>query len=172
MSKTVNWNSNYTPIKQKVAGKYNSYAEFIAKAKAVADDQKNAEDNLNKLLPALIKNLNMHIQRGLTIEVAAPFAYMTEVVVKGSTKANFVSGQEVCYAGSKLVIKGFEKTLNQMIFEDQTGKEVPIYIGTHTVGADGIPVRNEGYIGLLTRTNIYSEVKTLLDASDTINERE
>lgn len=127
------------------------------------DQMQKAEQLFRQMQPHLEAELKDRLVNGFEIEVTSPIRTFTEKVQKSSEKSNNISprfslGQETIPTGAKLLYKGCE--LNQMYFEDtNTGKEYGIFACDTVALGEMQAARNTGYIGLLTSTDIFQEVK-------------
>jgi hypothetical protein len=135
-----------------------SFQERMAQANAQQELMQKSADLFVKMKPLLEAELNNRCASRQTIVVNAPIQNLTERCAKSQTGAMFHQGNEVIPMGTRMVFDGME--LETLFFKSEDGsKEYAIHLGENVVVGKQQVVRNSGYIGLLTKTDIFDQVK-------------
>jgi hypothetical protein len=123
---------------------------------------------LENMKPLLVKSLHNRIQSREPIKVLQPIQNIAVTMSKGESSRPVMGGQ-VIPAGIELVYDGFE--LGQLFFKSyrngQEGPEYSIYTGENLVVGDQQVTRNAGLMGLLVKTDIFTQMVELLSQSET-----
>lgn len=164
--KKVVWtppSSIHNPKKQ--AGQYGSFKELVQKANRVREEQEQAQAYLHKAMPAMLKLLEMRLQKGEALRVMRPIRYQTSKLQSELQKSEyddgfynnpnrsandkFVDVVETVLPGTQLVLKALDPNLREFIFQDGGGKEYAIPFET----------RNQ----LMTQTDVFETVRGLFE---------
>ena len=123
------------------------------------DQLQKSEQLFRSMKPHLEAELRDRLVNGIEIKVGRPIRTFTETISKSeSPNPNWKTTQQVIPANATLLYKGCE--LDQMFFEDtRTGEEYSVHSGENVILGEMQVVKNSGYIGLLTQTDIFEEVK-------------
>ena len=124
-----------------------------------SNDLQKSEQLFRSMKPYLEAELRDRLVNGIEITVSRPIRTFTERISKSNSPTpSWSTGQEVIPTGATLFYKGCE--LDQMFFEDtRTGKEYAVHSGENVVLGEMQVAKNTGYVGLLTQTDIFEEVK-------------
>lgn len=152
----MNWNGNQGGGGARVI----TVADMLRKAQTDAATHLQEVDFFTKVKPLLEKCLQLKIQNRTPIRVLSSIQNITESLSKGEAASAGITG-EVIPAGTELVYDGFE--LGKMFFKCTDGKEYGIHTGENVMTGGMMPVRNPGLIGLLTKTDVYTTVMSLLE---------
>lgn len=135
-----------------------SFQERMAQANAQQELMQKSADIFTKMKPMLEQELMNRCTSRQSIVVTAPIQNLTERCAKSQTGAMFQSGSEVIQPGTKLVFDG--KELETLFFKSEDGtQEYAIHLGENIVVGKQQIVKNQGYMGLLTKTDIFTQVK-------------
>lgn len=167
MSK-IDWERMYKGALRGSRGKYGSFKQIMHQRQTqAAEAQRNAEV-FQKMQPLLRKSLFDHLIHRKPIVVKAPIDYHYEQFIKGGMHGVGVAKGQIP-AGTVLTFVQLEKSLGQWIFTDQKGTEYPLYSGEQIVlpGPQNTQhqVPNPAFWGLLTRTDIYTNLMEALNAA-------
>lgn len=138
-----------------------SEGEGIAKALSAHEKLEKASNLYNQMRPYLLEALKVRCASMAPIKVKTAIRTFVDRVQKSETKATFHTGVEIIPSGDTLTYAGHE--MGQMFFKsEKTDQEFGIHVGDLVNMGDGNVVRNTGFIGLLTNTDIFDEVKSNL----------
>lgn len=140
-------------------GQYGSYASLAQKAQAQADSIIKSAELFQKVKPMLNQVLTARIQSRMPIRVLQPIQFITERISKGESQSTSIITDTIP-SGLDLVFDGME--LGQMFFKgfrgDKEVGEYAIHTGENVVTGNQQVSRNTGLLGLLTKTDVMTEV--------------
>ena len=159
MSKTVDWNKYAKPpVQPKPAGKYASFKELLQKSQARQSEQEKAERIFKALRPRLNEKLLDYMINRKPIKVIEPITVLVDSLSKSERGGKYNVGYEQIPTNTELTFVNTQKTLGQWIFKSSDGREYEIYDNPVVMISPSETIKNPGLLGLLTKTNIYSEV--------------
>lgn len=124
MDKKVVWGEPILTKKERKAGEYGSYKEFLVKANKVHEEQQKAQEYLQKALKPMLMLLEMRLSKGSPLIVRRPLEYSCSKFNPQS--GSFVSAKDVVLPGTKLLLKSLDPHLREFVFIDGQGNEVAI----------------------------------------------
>lgn len=146
MSKKIDWSQTYTPKVGNIAGglgsrnKFGSMKESFQKSHELLQEQRKAEETLQKAFPIMSNILVQRMVEKRPLIVIRPLPYTTETLgedeeddgfyasVKKSENAQFKSVTKVIPVGTQLTFMQLEKSMNQLWFKTDSGEEIGIYV--------------------------------------------
>lgn len=135
-----------------------SFQERMAQANAQQELVQKSAELFARMKPMLEAELNNRCSSRQTIVVTSPIQNITERCAKSQSGAMFHQGNEIIPMGTRMVFDGIE--LETLFFKSEDGtQEYAIHLGENVVVGKQQVVRNQGYIGLLTKTDIFTQVK-------------
>jgi hypothetical protein len=158
-----------------------TYRERVAKSYEQLRAQERAAADFSRLEPLLKKSLLAHMVSRTPIRVERPMGYLTEELRKAQPmdeidrayyrqdkKASEDPGtyevvQKAIEPGTMLTFVRLDQAMGQWIFKSSTGETIEIYDKPTVAISKDRSVPNPGFWGLLTSTNIYSD---LVNGSD------
>lgn len=161
--KIVTWDQPKIASAAVKPGHYRSFAEFMAKANALAEEQQAAEAYLQKAMPAMVALLEFKMRTREPLLVMRPLRYQTSEIVKGDAiddafynrrsddrpADKFTDVIKTILPGTQLILKSLDTALSEFIFEDGMGNE-------HCLS---FSERNN----LMTQTSVFEEVRNYLE---------
>ncbi len=169
MSK-LDWNATYKGALRGKRGKYGSYKELMQKNHAEDAERKRQQEVFKKIEPFLRKSLLDRMANRKPIIVKAPLEYYFEEFIKGGLHGVKVSKGTIP-TGTELTFHQWDKSMGQWIFKSQDGTEYEIY-DQEVLTLPGPnntqhQTPNLGFWGLLTRTDIYTNLMEALNEAPT-----
>ena len=165
--KKVVWPEAKISSNNKKAGTYGSYREFLEKANKLREEQEQAQEYLQKAMPAMTKLLELRMANREALTVMRPFQYQTSEMPGQSSEeddgfynvrksesfnAKFVDVMKTVHPGTQLIFKALDTQMQEFIFEDGMGKEHAISFSDRDK--------------LLTCTNIFETIKQYFEKGD------
>ena len=172
MSKKIDWQSMYKApgTRNPDGSKRMTMKESFAKAHAKQAEIEKQQNEVNQLMPLLKKSLLDHIVNRKPITVTRQFNIVVEKVEKSAYGVKYVQAGEQIPAGEQLVFSHLDEMMGQFIFKSNTtGREYEIYTSPKIAWGEGMSAQqidNPGYYGLLLKTSIYDNLKTLLEGKN------
>lgn len=135
-------------------------AERMQKNEATRNQVGQNVQMFEQVKPLLMKCLEQRIQSRTPIKVLQPIEIVVERIAKSSTNASVNIAGDIIPSGLELVFDGME--LGQLFFKSyrngQEKAEYSIHLGENIVIGPQQVARNKGLMGLLTKTDITTEV--------------
>lgn len=135
--------------------------EVLSKAQSAHQQLQKAADLYQRMKPYLVEALKVRCSNMAPIKVKTPIRTFVDKIHKSEHGANFSTSSEIISSGDTLTYTGHE--MGQMFFKsEKTNREFGIHVGELVNIGGGEVIKNTGFIGLLTNTDIFDEVKSNL----------
>lgn len=155
--KKVTWGAPKIASATQKPGTYRSFRELLEKSNEIRAEQQEAEEYLNKAMPAMVALLEFKLKNNEPLMVMRPLRYQTSELPENdgfyksdTQKPEFKDVVKVILPGTQLVLKSLDMALQEFVFTDGFGKE-------HALN---FCERNN----LLTQTSIFEEVRNFLES--------
>ena len=161
--KKVTWGPPKIASAKRAPGTYGSFQELLQKSNALLAEQEEAQEYLNKAMPAMVALLEYKLRNREPLVVMRPLRYQTSEIEKGDaiddafynrnkdTKPldKFTDVVKTIMPGTQLMLKSLDMALQEFVFQDAMGNEHALNFAE----------RNN----LMTQTSIFEEVKHYLE---------